>query len=279
MKIKGIVLFAVCFVLIAVCYFYSQNEVKAIRSSLGISYRLQVMPVSPKALRIVAGEFKGILANYLLMEIAAHIGSNQALSREEWEKTVLAFKQTLTLDPYFQQAYLTVQGFLPWEADMTREAIELLEVSKKHRVWEWRPGYYMGFDYYFFLKDYANASEEFLEAGKMPDAPPLVAVLGARFAQRSGRTRAAIRLLRSMLADKGFRKWKEQDIQDRIKALQGVLVLEQAVTAYKRQHGGYPDVLEDLVKEGFISQLPENPYYDSYEYDEQTGQVFFDELR
>ncbi len=279
MRTKGVVIVVLSLVFLLLLYAASHVAITKRRMTLGISYRLDVMPVTPALIKVFAGEFRGLMADYLLLEIGSYIGSNQELSEEEWERVLWAFRQALALDPHFQQTYIYVQGMVPWGAKKYKEAIALLDVSRAHRPWDWRPGWYIGFDYYYFFKDFLNASEAFLEAGKVKGAPALLSVLGARFAYRSGRAQAAIGLLKSMLTDPEIDKKKVTSIKERIKALEGVILLENAVKKYKAQYGAYPTRLEALTEKGLLSQLPENPYDDTFFYDEKDGQVFFDEVR
>jgi tetratricopeptide (TPR) repeat protein len=257
----------------------SRLAIKETRKEIALNYSLSVNPLPPDLIKIFAGEFKGLAADYLLLELGSFMGSNQAIGSKNWEKIALAFEQTLQLDPYFQQTYVYVQGLLAWDGDMHEKAISLLDISRRHRPWDWRPGYYMGFDYYYFLKDYSKASEIFLDTAKIKGAPVLLAALGGRFAMKSGRTEAAIVLLKSMLEDPELDKEGEREISDRIAALRGVLLLENAIKKYKSRHNIYPPSLETLSEQGFIRQLPKNPYSDRYYYDKEGGQVFFDETR
>ncbi|MCP4681868.1 MAG: hypothetical protein GY864_06025 [Desulfobacterales bacterium] len=273
---KYIALIALLAVL-AVFYSFTHAAVKENRKDLAFAYQLNVTPLPPDLIKIVAGEFRGLMSDYLLLEIGSHLGSNQKLSDDEWEKVALAFEQALELDPYFQQTYLYAQGILPWR-EMPEKAISLLDISGKYRSWDWRPGYYMGFDYYYFFKDFSLASDAFLDAAKVKNAPALLAVLGGRFAHKSGRTKAAIGLLQSMLQDPELDENTEKEISDRITALKGVVLLEHAIKKYMGLYNAFPPSLEALIDKGLIGQLPKNPYSDSFIYKPEGGRVFFDKV-
>ncbi|MDY6836662.1 MAG: hypothetical protein SWH78_01690 [Thermodesulfobacteriota bacterium] len=278
MKHKGTVLLLFSLGMLLLSFSTSHLAVKERRENLGISYSLDIDSFSAGLMKVFAGEFKGLLADYLVLEAGAFIGGNEYLSEEQWEKVALAFEQSLRLDPYFQQTYLQVQGDLTWWGEMPEKAISLLDISRKHRPWDWYPGYYMGFDHYYFLKDYARASEVFLDTAKIKGAPVLLAVLGGRLAVKGGRTEAAIVLLESMLGDPELQEADKKEIKERMVALQGVLVLENAVKKYKDHRGAYPPSLETLVDEGLLHQLPENPYADHFFFNHEDGHVSFDEV-
>ncbi|MDY6990209.1 MAG: hypothetical protein SWQ30_19375 [Thermodesulfobacteriota bacterium] len=278
MRTKAIVLLLLCLAIMTVLYSKSRAALSASRLDLSIDYRLHVSSLPPEVMKIFAGEFKGLFADYLLLEIGSLTGSGRDIGPEEWEKIALTFAQSIELDPYFEQTYLYVQGILPWDAEMAEKAIELLDISRKHRPWDWRPGYYLGFDYYYFLKDYSRASEAFLDTAKIEGAPVLLAVLGGRFALRSGRTEAAMALLQSMLEDPELHEAEKKEITQRMVALEGVLSLERAIAEYKNRYETYPPALDTLMEEGFLQKMPENPYADKYFYNEAHGEVLFDEL-
>ncbi len=257
----------------------SHGYVKERRSDLAFKYESPDSGVPTALIQILSGEFRDLMADYLLLEVGSFIGSNQKLSREDYLGIHRALKQILELDPYFKQAYLYAQGVLPWAGHLPEKAIELLEVSRAHRTWDWRPGHYAGFDYYYFLNDFGAASNVFLETAKIKDAPVLMAVLGARFALKDRRTESALVLLKTMLQDKAMPPLTRSEIEDRVTALSGVLALEKAIDLYKRQSGAYPPSLETLLETGLISEMPVNPYDKHYFYDAPTGRVNFDTVK
>ena len=278
MKLKNAIIFFVCFCVLGLVYVKSHIVVQQDRKQAEIGYRLNPSPIPPRFVKILSGGFDGILADHLLLKVASFIGRNRTISIKEWKEIALVLEQCLRLDPYFEQTYIYVQGLLAWRGKMPEKAISLLDISRRHRPWDWRPGYYMAFDWYYFLKDYSRASEAFLEAAKIKGAPVLLAVLGGRFALKGGRTQAAIVLLESMLQDPEIDKHKEKEISDRITVLRGVLLLENAVKKYKIQYNAYPDSLQTLIDKGFLDKFPENPYAKQYFYEKKDGRVFFDEV-
>jgi competence protein ComGC len=253
--------------------------VKDSRKELAARYSLQINPLPPDAVTLFAGEFKGLIADYILLEISSFIGSNTKISEDQWEEVCLGFKQVQRLDPYFQQTYILAQGIVPWDAGRSETAIQLLDVSKKHRPWDWRPGYYIGFDYYYFLHDYAKASEAFLESAEVKNAPVLMAVLGGRFAIKGKRIDAALLMLKTMLNDPSLHDTDRKEITERIDALTAVLWLKNAIQEYRILHGANPPSLQALLEEGFISEMPKNPYSDIFYYHRENGEVFFDRIK
>jgi tetratricopeptide (TPR) repeat protein len=279
MKKTTLAMMLVLLVAVGWMQFQSRSSVGKLRQSVSLTFKPPQSMLSDDTVRIAAGEFNGIMADYMLLEVGSFLGSGVEASKEDYQNVYRALKQSLALDPYFQQTYLIIQGMLPWKAHMVDQAIELIDISRKHRPWDWRPGHYMGFDYYYFKNNFAKASEVLLDAAKIKGAPVLLAVLGARFAVRGQRTGAAILMLRRMLKDEKLPEPDRLDLEQRLAALNGVFSLEQAIEKYKSQTSNYPANLEALVQKGIIGAVPKNPYGVNYYYDPKTGLVTFDDIK
>jgi hypothetical protein len=228
--------------------------------------------VSPALLEIAAGEFKGLLADYLLLKASTFLGGRYQTTDSDREAVHTLFRQSLALDPYFFQTCYYIQGYLPWEGKMPKEAIDLLEICKKHRYWDWNPSFFIGFDYFYFLHDNLAASRHLMEGSRLPNAPLLLGMLGARLAQKGGQTETAIIFLETMYETADNEETKKQ-IGLRIKALTGVLVLEKGIEQFKEKFGRPPKKLEELATMGILEKLPQNPYQTPYTY--ENGQIGF----
>lgn len=276
MKRKTLIAIWAVLALMVLAQAASQWKVGDLRQGVGLVFKAPRAGLPTEMVQIMAGEFKGLLADYMVMEIGSFVGSGQKISPAEYKKLYRGLKQALVLDPYFEQTYLMAQGLLPWKGKLVAETIELLDISRRHRFWDWRPGYYMGFDYYYFLGDYAKAADAFLEAGQVKGAPVLLPVLGARFAVKGQHAAAAIMILKNMLADEALSENDRLELKQRLLALEGVQVLETAVERFRAQAGTYPPDLQSLLNRGLINAMPRNPYADHFYYDPQTGGVAFD---
>lgn len=279
MKIGIYLISTICLCGFGMVNSFSHKQIRTPRAELVTTYQSPNSKLPSEVIKILAGEFSGLAADYLLLEVGSFLGSTQKGSPQDYHNIYLALKHALTLDPYFQQTYFFVQGNLPWEAKMPRKAIELLAISAEHRPWDWVPGQYRGFDYYYFFEDYANASKVFLDTARIPNAPPILADLGGRFALKSKRTAAAIVLLEGLLTDNNLASFTRKEIEDRVTALKGASILEKAIDAYRKRFNTYPTSLSELSDHHLLEQFPHNPYADQYFYDSTTGSVAFDEVK
>ena len=149
---------------------FSHKAIREDRRGILYSFESPASKMDTDLLKLFAGEFRGLVSDYLLLEVGSFLGSNQAADRQDWQNIYTMLKQALALDPYFQQTYIYAQGQLPWQGKMPLETIELLEISREHRPWDWYPGQYIAFNHYYFFDDYAKASEAFLRAAKIKNA-------------------------------------------------------------------------------------------------------------
>ena len=240
----------------------------------------------PNVLKMLAGEFKGLAADFMVLDIGAQLGTELVRDSRggyrivkkqyDWANISRLFVSSQALDPSFQQTFILAEGWLPWEPPgMLTETQEILKTAAEHRPWDWQPNHIMGFNMYYFQNRPGEAGQLFLEAAKTPYAPPFLAILGARLAQKGGQTETAIAVMKSMLAEKDTEEPGYADMQDRLHALEGVLVLERAVQQYEKAFGQKPNGLDDLTSRGILADLPVNPYNLPYCLDE-NGVFYFD---
>lgn len=226
------------------------------------------------------------MSDYLTLEAGAQLGTELVRKPEggflvvkkkyDWPGIHHLFVASQTLDPSFAQTFIVAQGWLPWEpANMVAETQEILKTAAKNRPWDWQPLHTMGFNAYYFLDQPGEAGKIFFEAAKAPNAPPFLSILGARLAQKGGETAAAIALMKSMLVDKPESEPGYADIVDRLHALEGVHVIEQATQKYENKYGRKPLSIEELTSSGVLPSRPANPYNVSYCMDSE-GIVYFD---
>ena len=278
MKKKVLFIWIIVCIIITGSYAYSAFKVTDYRSSIESSECASAFMVSPELLKIAAGEFKGIIADYLLLKASVFLGGRYFTTKDDWKAVSTLFSQSLALDPYFFLTCFYIQASLPWEAKMPEKAIELLKISSQHRSWDWQPDFYIGFDYFYFLKDNLNGSKYLMEASKKPGASPLLGMLGARLSQKGGQTKAGITFLKTMYENEENEDTKKQ-IKQRMDALEGVFILEKAIEKFTLEFDRSPKKLDELIATGILTAMPENPYNDTYYYDHKTGIIAYDTVR
>jgi len=229
--------------------------------------------IPPTLLYVLAGEFTGIVADYTLIEAATIVGSGK-ISDDQWESIAYRYRQTMELDPWFDQSVHLIHATLPWNTDKLELSYSLINKSRESRYWDWIPGYFLGFDYFYFEKNYKKASELLLEAAKKKGAPNLLVTFGARLAQQAGLNKVSINFLQSMY-DKEENDNVKKMLQKRIQAHQYIEILEHAIKLYVVDYSKKPISLLELVTLGYLKEIKKTPYGKVYKYDNKTGLINF----
>jgi tetratricopeptide (TPR) repeat protein len=238
----------------------------------------QALPLNPALLEVVSGPFKGLVADYLLLKASVFMGGAWQTTDEDWEAVYTLLKQSLYLDPLFFQTGYYIQGLLAWRRGMHQKAVDLLAYQAEQRAWDWEPMFYVGFDYFFYLKDAPKAAEFMRQSALRPGAPLIATTLSARLAQRSGKTLTAIALLKTML-ERSTDEHAKMLYAKRLKAYLGIYQLEKAIDVFEKRLDRRPHRLEELVQNGILASLPANPFGEHFIYEPDTGRVFFDKVR
>lgn len=246
-----------------------------------------IWDLPPSLLSAIAVEFKGILASYIVLDAGSRVGARVERAPDGTFVTVQPkykcgtlyrmIKSSQYLDPAFQQSYNFAQGWLPWQpCNMVEECIEILETARKNRPWDLFPAMYNAFNHYFFLNDFNKAGKILLEeAAGRKNPPSYLAILGSRLSDKGGGTETAITFLESIIKNTDPDEPGYKTLELRLEALQGVIVLENAVKDFRDTFHMYPKSIMQLRDEGVLSAIPANPYNLDYCVDRQ-GKVFFD---
>jgi hypothetical protein len=213
-------------------------------------------------LKLGWAEFRGLGADYLSLKAVLYIGEEkQKLALKDWDYVYHLFLASQELDPYFQDPYWFVQAIFPWVVNEPKKAISFLEKGISYRDWDWFLPYYVGIDYFYFLRDHTNAAKYLFKAAKISNNPHL-ATLAANISQRARQTEITIFFLNDLY--ESYKRTNQEEaakiIAKRLKAIKGVLVLEKAIKKYKTLFGKLPPNLEELVEKDIIKKLPKNPY-------------------
>ncbi len=275
MKTKQTLTFVVVLLLLLPGYIVAVNMLHQERTPEQQERDIRNFPFHQDFYYVAAGEFAGLIADFLYLDVAATLGGRRAalLDEDEWDKIEKIFTIAVHLDPYFEPTFRAIQAYLTWSAKRPLRAIALLEKVNEKRTWHWMPPFYIGFNHYFFLKDNWKASHSFMEAAERENAPSIIATLGARLAAASGNAAIGINLLQRLMATTENPQEKRM-FKQRIEALQGVYILEEAIAKYRGDYGVNPPFLLVLIITGYLDSLPRNPYHPTYFY--KDGVVSFD---
>jgi len=225
--------------------------------------RLGTLP-TVETLKFISADQKLIIGSSLVMKVIIYFGGlaelekNKIIVPPDYPAMSRMLHTAVKLDPYNIDAYYFSQAFLTWDAHQFKVANDLLIEGMKYRTWDWSLPFYVGFNSYYFLKDYGLAARYYQKAAELSGSE-LFANLAGRFMQETGRTDHAIAYLQVML--KGtINPVVKRSFQLRLAAFRAVAQIERARDAFKAQFNRLPLSVNELLATGFLSTMPIDPY-------------------
>ncbi len=177
---------------------------------------------------------------------------------------------TVTLDPQLVVAYKFGAIFLaepsPQGAARPDLAVRLVRRGIAANPDEWRFWADLGFTYYWYLQDYTNATDAYLQGSKHPKAPLWMKTMAARIAAE-GASREVSRALWSQIfeatQDPIIRRNAAEHL-DSLAAQEDIDQLEKFAAKYASRTGHFPRSMGELVAAGLLRSIPLDPAGHAY---------------
>lgn len=213
--------------------------------------------------RVMALGNKGLFSDYLFLKGMTFVGERflykEPMSEEDWRFFIAILDTVTDLDPYFLDPYVLAESLLTWEAGEFEEANRLLEKGRRYKKAEWRLPFYIGFNHFYFLKDYEKGAQYIMEAARIPGSPSYLTTLAGRLNYYGGKSKTGILFLKEMLAENPDPRLGAQ-LETRIAALEIAAQLEDLLEKFRKEKGRSSESLEELITVGYIDRLPVDPY-------------------
>lgn len=213
--------------------------------------------------RIIPLGHKGLFADFLFLKGMTFAGerslNQQTMAEEDWDYLVAVLDTVTDLDPYFLDPYVLGQGLLTWGAGKIEEANRLLEKGLIYRVSDWRIPFYIGFNHFYFLEDYARGGDYIMQAARIPGSPSYLPTLAGRLSYYGGKSKTGLLFLRDLLAETNDPRLRSQ-LELRLIALERAVMLEEMMEKFTEEQRRPPETLHELVTAGYLDQLPPDPY-------------------
>jgi tetratricopeptide (TPR) repeat protein len=229
-----------------------------------------------EVLRYLSADQKELAAASLVMKVLFYFGSlvdksfNKLDIPPDYPAMSRSIHAAVKLDPYNMDAYYFAQATLVWDAKQIQIANDLLEYGMRYRTWDFYLPFYAGFNYAYFLKDYAKAAEHYKRAGELSGSELSINLAG-RYLYESGNSEMAIAYLSAM--EQGARNESiKKTFQIRLQALKEGRRIELARDGYRKDTGHQPVSVEELVRKGYLTGQPVDPYGGKF-YFEPDGSV------
>nr|MBI3612341.1 hypothetical protein [Nitrospirota bacterium] len=251
-----------------------QRELDLRRSSATVRMdRIRFLPQG-KYLRPITLGYNHIAADILWLRFVQVLGERK-VTAQEYEWIYHALDVITTLDPQYVAAYQIGGIVLTELAQRIDLSNRLLEKGLQPNPTAWQIPFALGYNHFFFLQDHERAAEYMARAARLPGRPPYVPRLAARLYAQAGNPEVALEFL-----DAVWRQTQDQTVRDalelRMKEVaieRDIRILEQAVARYGQRHGRVPQTLAELVKQGILPAIPQEPFGGVYRLDTDNGTV------
>jgi tetratricopeptide (TPR) repeat protein len=225
-------------------------------------------------LKLMSLGYNNVLADVLWFRTISYFGTHYRSDRTyPW----LAHMCELVtdLDPRAQHVYRFAATILPWEAGQADAGIRLLRKGVEALPDSWLLHYWLGFSYYFFQNDFESATKYLRIAARLPDAHPKVSKLAALLAAQHYGPEVTMQFL-AEIRDSAYSEEVRQIVTENMRELRLASHLEQldkAIAAYRERHRAPPPTVAALVDDGWITQIPHDPFGGTYEIDPASGKA------
>jgi len=239
------------------------DPVHAVRTKQIAAAMSNIGRVPAPILAVSSLEFKGAVADMMFLNASNFIGrmlmERTEPSSEEWHQFYLLLDRITELDRSFLDPYVFAEMMLGWQAKRFDEANTLLEKGSKARPYDWRLPYYIGFNHFFFNKNYIEGAKYIKKSAAIAGSPFYLPNLASRLAYYGSRSKTALLFLEQMLSENKQIK-VSSELEKRFEALRGAAELEEAALQYYQQYGKAATGIDDLLASGLVKSLPPEPY-------------------
>lgn len=114
----------------------------------------------------------------------------------------------------------------------------------------------------FYRQNQMKSAELLMELAKNKDAPPYAGMLATRILSQNRSFDTALEFM-SFIHETATDDMERELLEKRMKEIeleQLLVVLDNSIEQFQKQHGRIPKALEELIKVGLLSRLPKEPF-------------------
>lgn len=220
---------------------------------------------SGKGIELISFGYRNALANVLWFNTVNYVGKHFKSDRNyQWLSHMCGL--VTELNPKLLHVYEFCGLMLAWEAGLGKEAESILTKGITHHPEKWKLPYLRGMTYLLFLKDETKAYQDIVRSAGLPEAHPIIKTLAAKKLVELDSTSTAKSFLIEAI-NSSSSGWEKGILTERLKALQfdqDLTSLERAIQIYRDRHGSIPQTIEQLIEEGIVESIRQDPYGGSY---------------
>jgi hypothetical protein len=218
-------------------------------------------------LRVAALGHRTFVSDLYWLATVQYIGEPRGDERG-WEKLLPLADLVTDLDPRHGYAYQTA-GIVLSATGRIEESNRILEKGMAVGPGWWSFPFYISFNHWFYLGDYATGAEYARIAAKTPGASPNISHLATSLSSKTGSPEDAIAMLVELRATARDEVTAAR-LEEQLKLAtmeRDAQALERAVARFERERGAPPESLDQLVRLGMIPALPPDPFGGKYVWD------------
>ncbi len=253
--------------------FLLQRNIDSYKSRAEKIEALRLLPPGRYIKPLVLG-YNQMAADLIWLRAVQLIGERQ-ISQEGYDWIYHVLDVVTDLDPKFDSAYQAGGIVLATLGNQVDKSNALLEKGLKENPKVWQIPFYLGFNHFFYLKNYKVAADYMSIAGQLPGSPRYVPFLASRLYTQAKDPETGMKFLSKVYENTRDERIRAK-IEVRIKELKvekDMQILEEGAVKYKERYGREPAILEYLVKEGFLQEIPEEPFGGYYYVDPKTREI------
>jgi len=215
---------------------------------------------SAQYLKVASLGYEQLLADLLWLKAIQHIGEKK-ISGAGYDWIYKALDTVTSLDPKFIMPYVAGGLALTIDAEKVDLSNRLLIKGVENIPENWQLPFYLGFNYFFFKKDYKLAARYMEIAASKPGSPAYLTSLASRLYVQAEDPSYALQFLMRMYENTTDEKMRAT-LLTRINLLKAAVVvkgLQDSLDLYVKETGRKPSGLSDLVAAGVIKGIPKEP--------------------
>ena len=154
---------------------------------------------APKVVDVASLGFDALIADYYWLQAVQVVGSNDVVDADTADHLGKLIDVVTTVNPHVGHPYRFAAVWMTHSRDQVIEANRLLERATEYDPDDWRNHFYLGFNHFYYLGDFAAAADSLEIAIQLPGAPQYLPRLVARLKSQQGDIEVAEIFLRQLL--------------------------------------------------------------------------------
>lgn len=253
---RGALLRGLVLVVLATVYALSVGVLRTMRSEDPRPELLVTLPVAAQV--IFSGGDRYLAANLLGFRVL--VAETFRMKAADYAVQARLQSDLSLLNPGHEDNYYIAAAFLPWEGHL-KEAQRVLERAANARPFDFYPLFHLAFLHFHFLGNPGRGAQLLLDAASRAKSQTDqwgLQNMAARWAERGYDLGTAARVVEAMAKSSppgGFRRY----LDARATRLKLLIQLREAAERFRAGKGRAPVRVEELVAEGYLRAIPQDP--------------------